>query len=58
MLREDIGNAMSKRCGLDELNNLLMLVGFIFIVIALFTRNWIFTLVGAAFVVLCYLRVL
>lgn len=57
MLREDIGNAMSKRCGLDELNNLLMLVGFIFIVIALFTKNWVFTLIGAIFVVLCYVRV-
>lgn len=57
MLREDIGNAMSKRCGLDELNNLLMLVGFIFVVIALFAQNWVFTLIGAIFVILCYIRV-
>jgi predicted RNA-binding Zn-ribbon protein involved in translation (DUF1610 family) len=57
MLRQDIKQAMTSRCGLDELNNLLMLVGFIFVVIALFTKRWIFTLIGAFFIVLCYLRV-
>lgn len=57
MLRKDIKEAMGRRCGLDELNNLIMLVGFLYVVAALFTKNKIFLLVGAAFVVLCYLRV-
>ena len=57
MLREDIKEAMGRRCGLDELNNLIMLVGFLYVVAALFTKNKIFLLLGAAFVVLCYWRV-
>lgn len=57
MIRKDIQNGMKNRCGLDELNNLLMLIGFIFVVAALFTQRWIFTLFGAIFIVLCYLRV-
>lgn len=57
MFREDMRDVMSRRCGLDELNNFIMLVGFVCILISLFTRNWIFTLLGAVFVVLCYLRV-
>lgn len=57
MFRSDIKEAMSNRCGQDELNNLLMLIGFVYVVVAMFTHNWIFTLVGAAFIVLCYLRV-
>ncbi|MDE5777786.1 MAG: hypothetical protein K2I10_04655 [Lachnospiraceae bacterium] len=57
MIQQDIRNAMRKRNGLDELSNFIMLIGFIFVVTALFTKNWIFTLVGAAFIVLCYLRV-
>ncbi|MDO5156066.1 MAG: hypothetical protein Q4D51_08870 [Eubacteriales bacterium] len=57
MIRQDIKNGMQNRCGLDQLNNLLMLVGFIFVVIALFTNKWIFTLIGTVFIVLCYLRV-
>lgn len=57
MFREDMKVVMSNRCGLDELNNFIMLVGFVNIVVALFTHKWIFTLLGAALVVLCYLRV-
>ncbi|MDE6434221.1 MAG: hypothetical protein K2L07_08325 [Lachnospiraceae bacterium] len=57
MIRKDIQSGMKNRCGLDELNNLLMLIGFVFVVAALFTQKWIFTLVGAIFIVLCYLRV-
>lgn len=57
MIQQDIKNAMQKRNGLDELSNFIMLVGFIFVVIALFTKNWIFTLIGGAFIILCYLRV-
>lgn len=57
MIRQDIKDAMSKRNGLDELNNLLMLLGFIFVVVALFSKKWIFTLIGAAFIILCYIRV-
>lgn len=57
MIREDIQKAMADRCGLDELNNLLMLVGFIYVVAALFTKKWTFALVGAVFIVLCYIRV-
>ena len=57
MFRQDMREVMSRRCGLDELNNFIMLIGFISIVIALMTHNWIFTLIGAALVVLCYFRV-
>lgn len=57
MIREDIKQAMKYRCGLDELNNLLMLIGFIFVVVALFTKRWIFTLIGTVFIFMCYKRV-
>ncbi len=57
MFREDMKYAMSRRCGLDELNNFLMLLGFIFVLIALFTHKWVIVLIGAFFVVLCYIRV-
>lgn len=57
MFRQDMRQVMSSRCGLDELNNLLMLIGFLYIVGALITHKWIFTLVGTVFVVLCYMRV-
>lgn len=57
MFREDMRDVMSRRCGLDELNNFIMLFGFIYIVTALFTRKWIFILIGAVFIVLCYVRV-
>lgn len=57
MFRADMKEVMSRRCGLDELNNFIMLVAFIYIVTALFTRKLVFLLVGAILVVLCYLRV-
>ena len=57
MLRTDLKEAMSRRCGLDELNHLLMLVGFVFVVAALFSQKYVFTLIGAIFIVVCYLRV-
>lgn len=57
MIREDVRDVMSRRCGLDELNNFIMLVGFILILIAMFTKSKIIVLLGAVFVVLCYLRV-
>ena len=57
MFRTDMKEAMTRRCGLDELNNFIMLIGFIFVLIALFMNSWICTLVGAIFVVLCYVRV-
>ncbi len=57
MFRADMKEVMSHRCGLDELNNFIMLIGFIFIVTALLSHKWIFTLIGAVFVVLCYIRV-
>ena len=57
MFREDMRYVMSRRCGLDELNNFIMLIGFIFVVIALFTHKWIFVLIGGVLVVLCYIRV-
>lgn len=57
MIRADIKAAMANRCGLDELNNFIMLIGFLFVVVALLTKNWIFTLIGAIFIVLCYVRV-
>lgn len=57
MFREDMRYVMSRRCGLDELNNFIMLIGFIYIVAALITKKWVFSLVGAIFVILCYMRV-
>lgn len=57
MFRADMKEVMKRRCGLDELNNFIMLVGFIYVVIALFTNSWICILFGAIFIVLCYLRV-
>lgn len=57
MFREDMRDVMSRRCGLDELNNFIILIGFIFILISLFSKKWVFTLLGAFFVVLCYVRV-
>lgn len=57
MLRADMNMVMSKRCGLDELNNFIMLVGFVFILVSLFTQKGIFTIIGALLVVLCYLRI-
>lgn len=57
MFRADMKEAMKRRCGLDELNNFIMLIGFIFVLIALFTGNWICILIGAIFIVLCYVRV-
>ncbi len=57
MFREDMKEVMKSRCGLDELNNFIMLIGFIYVVVALFTDKWICILLGAIFIVLCYLRV-
>ena len=57
MFREDMRYVMSRRCGLDELNNFIMLIGFIFVLIALFTHKWVFVLIGAVLVALCYMRV-
>lgn len=57
MIRQDLQVVMSRRCGLDELNNFIMLIGFIYILAALFTNKGVFALIGAVFVVLCYLRV-
>lgn len=57
MFREDMRDVMSRRCGLDELNNFIILIGFIFILISLFSQKWVFTLLGAFFVILCYVRV-
>lgn len=57
MFREDMRDVMSRRCGLDELNNFIILIGFIFILISLFSKKWVFTLLGAFFVILCYVRV-
>ena len=57
MFRTDMKEVMSRRCGLDELNNFIMLLAFVFIVISLFTSKWFLTLLGAVCVVLCYVRV-
>lgn len=57
MFRADMKEVMSRRCGLDELNNFIMLIAFIYIIAALFTHKSIFLLIGAVFVVLCYLRI-
>lgn len=56
MFRTDMKEVMSRRCGLDELNNFIMLVAFIYIVAALFTHSRSFLLIGAVLVVVCYLR--
>lgn len=57
MFRADMRDVMSRRCGLDELNNFIMLVGFLFVLAALFTQKGIFALLGVVFVVICYMRV-
>ncbi|MCR5702197.1 MAG: hypothetical protein K6G76_08650 [Lachnospiraceae bacterium] len=57
MFREDMRYAMERRCGQDELNNFIMLIGFVFVMIALFSHKWVFVLLGFAFVLVCYLRV-
>ncbi len=57
MFREDMKIAMQNRCGLDELNNFIMLVAFVYIVIALFTGKKICIILAAVFVALTYFRV-
>ncbi len=57
MFRADMKEVMKRRCGLDELNNFIMLIGFIYVVAALFTGIKWFAAVGAVLVVLCYIRV-
>lgn len=57
MFRADMKEVMSRRCGLDELNNFIMLVAFIYIVAALFTHKLAFLLVGTVLVVVSYLRI-
>ena len=57
MFRADMKEVMKRRCGLDELNNFIMLIGFIYVVAALFTNISWFALVGAVLIALCYLRV-
>lgn len=57
MFREDMRYAMQKRCGSDELNNFIMLVAFIYVIVALFTHKWGFVAAGFVFVLISYLRV-
>lgn len=59
MFREDMKVVMSRRCGLDELNNFIMLIAFVFIVTGLLVHKfkWIFILLAAILIVLCYIRV-
>lgn len=56
MFRTDMTEAMSRRCGLDELNYFILLIGFIYIAAALFIPKWVFLLIGAILFVLCCLR--
>lgn len=57
MIRQDIKNAMANRNGLDELSSFIMLIGFVYVVVALFTKKRLFILIGAVFIILCYLRI-
>lgn len=57
MFRADMKEAMKRRCGLDELNNFIMLVAFIYVLAALLTGIMWFAVVGAVFIVIGYLRV-
>ena len=57
MFREDMRYVMAKRNGLDELNNFIMLVAFIYVIVALFTHKWGFVVAGFVFVLISYLRV-
>lgn len=59
MFREDMKDVMSRRCGLDELNNFIMLLGFVFVVTAMFVHKWkwVYILIATALIVLCYIRV-
>lgn len=57
MFREDMKEVMKRRCGLDELNNFIMLIGFVYVLFALFTNSWLCIICGAVFIIACYLRV-
>lgn len=57
MFREDMRYVMAKRNGLDELNNFIMLIAFIYVLAAMFTHKWGFVVAGAVFVVITYMRV-
>lgn len=59
MFREDMKEVMSRRCGLDELNNFIMLLGFLYVIAAFFVHRWkwVFVLTAFVFIVLCYMRV-
>ena len=57
MFREDMKVVMERRCGLDELNNFIMLVAFIYVLAALLTNIMWFAVVGAILIVIGYLRV-
>lgn len=45
------------RYGPDQLSSFIMLLGFILILIALFSPYKLFSLIGAVCVVICYLRI-
>ncbi|MBQ9984561.1 MAG: hypothetical protein IJP29_08220 [Lachnospiraceae bacterium] len=57
MFREDMKEVMARRCGLDELNNFIMLIGFVYVVFALFTGNKLCIICGAVCIILGYMRV-
>ncbi|MDE6625720.1 MAG: hypothetical protein K2K56_05035 [Lachnospiraceae bacterium] len=57
MFRADMREVMSRRCGLDELNSFIMLVAFVFVLIALFTQKGIYILLGDVFGIICYIRI-
>ncbi len=57
MFRTDMKNAMSRRCGLDELNCFILLVSFIYIVAALFIHKWSLVLIGGLLFIVCCLRI-
>ncbi len=57
MFRTDMKEVMKRRCGLDELNNFIMLVAFIYVLAALLTNIMWFAVVGAVLIVIGYFRV-
>ncbi len=56
MFRQDMKEVMSRRCGLDELNNLLVFISILLLAVALFAHKWIIILLGIVFALIVTLR--
>ena len=52
MFRQDMKEVMSRRCGLDELNDFLVIISILLFVVTLFAHKWIIVLLGIVFMVM------